>query len=180
MSTTKRTTIKQNHSGKKTSSIEAKLKTYGQELKKLKSELKENNDKLLRAYADLQNLQKRMEKELSCKEEEIKKKYLIELIDLTELLKQAYKDTNPKQGLKAILNNLHAFMEKEQITPIECVGKEFDHTCHHALSTVEKDDCEDGIIVDEIKKGYHLGDKLLRPAQVIVAKKKENNNMEGT
>jgi molecular chaperone GrpE len=72
-------------------------------LKKTEKELKEKNDKLLRTCADLQNYQKRMEKELISREEEIKRKYLTELIDLNEILKKAYEDKNPKQGLKKFL-----------------------------------------------------------------------------
>jgi molecular chaperone GrpE len=66
---------------------------------------------------------------------------------------------------------MEKIFEREQITYIECIGKTFDHNCHHAISTIEKEDCEDGEIVDEVKKGYLMGGKLLRPSQVIVAKK---------
>ena len=143
-------------------------------LKKIEKELKEKNDKLLRTCADLQNYQKRMEKELISREGEIKRKYLTELIDLNEILKKAYEDKNPKQGLKLILNNLEKFFEKEHIRYIDCMGKSFDHGLHHAVTTVEKNDCENDTIVEEVKKGYTIGENLLRPSQVIVAKKKEN------
>ena len=143
-------------------------------LKKIEKELKEKNDKLLRTCADLQNYQKRMEKELISRKGEIKRKYLTELIDLNEILKKAYEDKNPKQGLKLILNNLEKFFEKEHIRYIDCMGKSFDHGLHHAVTTVEKNDCENDTIVEEVKKGYMIGDSLLRPSQVIVAKKKEN------
>jgi len=153
-------------------SMQNKIKNLEENLQQLQQELKEKNDKLLRSYADLQNYQKRMEKEISLLEEETKKKYLLELIDLRELLKKAYEDNNPKEGLKLILSNLDAFFEREQIKSIESAGKTFDHTIHHAVSTVEKDDCTEGEIIDEIKKGYYCGEKLLRPSQVVVAKKK--------
>jgi len=69
-------------------------------------------------------------------------------------------------------------MEKEQIKAIDCVGKSFDHNLHHAISTVEKDNCKNETIVEEIKKGYLIGNKLLRAAQVIVAKKKKADKKE--
>lgn len=144
------------------------------EFNKLKQELKEKEDKLLRSYADLQNYQKRMEKELQIKEEETKKKYLSELIDLHELLKKAFEDNDPKEGLKLMINNMEKFFEKEQIKSIDCVGEKFDHNLHHAVTTIEKEDCENETIVEEVKKGYMMNDKLLRPSHVIVAKKKEN------
>ena len=143
------------------------------EIKKLKHDLKEKDDKLLRSIADFQNYQKRMEKELQSKEEETKKKYISELLDLTELLKKAFEDENPKEGLKLMINNIENFLEKENIKYIDCVGSKFDHNLHHAVTTIEKEDCEDETIIEEVKKGYMVNDKILRPSQVIVAKKIE-------
>lgn len=154
--------------------LQIKLKKIEKEVKQLKKELKEKNDKVLRVCADLQNYQRRMEKELQRNEDETKKKYLSELIDLNELLKKAYEDKNPEQGLKLILNNIEKFFEKEHIRYIDCLGKSFDHALHYAVTIVEKNDCENDTIVEEVKKGYTIGENLLRPSQVIVAKKKEN------
>ena len=143
------------------------------EIEKLKQELKENKELLLRSIADFQNYQKRIEKELILKENEIKHKYLSEIIDINELLKKAYQDKNPKEGLKLMIENIEKFFYKEQIKCIDCIGKKFDHNLHHAITTLEKEDCDDEIIVEEVKKGYIIDDKLLRPSQVIVAKKKD-------
>ena len=160
---------------KKTDSLETKVKKLEKKVKQLQQELKEKNDKLLRSYADFQNYRKRMEKELIFKEEETKRKYLSELIDLSDLLKKAYDDKYPKNGLKLILNNLENLFEREQIQCIDCVGKTFDHNLHHAVTTIEKGDCEDDTIIEEVKKGYMVNNKLLRPSHVIVAKKKKMN-----
>ncbi len=158
---------------KKIDNLDLKIKKLKKEIKELKSVILEKNDKLLRTRADLENFQKRMEKELISKEEEIKSKYLTEIVDLVELLKKAYEDENPKQGLKLILNNLDKLFEKEDIKYIDCMGKSFNHELHHAITSLEKNDCESDTIIEEVKKGYMIGDKLLRPSQVIVAKKKE-------
>jgi len=162
----KSTDIKKDDSDKKNDSLK-------KENKKLKEEIKEKEEKLLRSYADFQNYQKRMEKELTVREEETKKKYLYELLDLNELLKKAYEDNNPKDGLKLMINNIEKLFEKEQIKCIDCVGKKFDHNLHHALSTVNKDECEDNTVIEEVKKGYTINEKLLRPSQVIVVKKEK-------
>jgi len=156
----------------------AKKDSLNEEIKKLKEELKEKNDKILRNIADFQNYQKRMQKELSYVEELTKEKYVSELIDLTELLKKALDDKNPKEGLKLMLNNIDKFFEKESIKKIECLGKCFDHNYHHAITTVEKKDCEDNTIIEEVKKGYMVGDRILRPSQVIVAKNNIEKNNE--
>ena len=166
MPTKKEGTIKKTVHEKKPDTVQKKIKH-------LEKELQEKNDKLLRAYADLSNYQKRMEKEIGNAKEETKKKYLSELIDLYELLERASKDANPTEGIKAILNNMKNLFDVEQISHIDCIGKTFDHNHHHAISTIEKEDCEENEIVEEIKKGYMIEDKLLRPSQVIVAKKKE-------
>lgn len=163
---------------RKSTSKQKEPDTLKKEIKKLKHEIKEKEDRLLRSYADFQNLQKRMEKELQIKEEETKKKYLSELLDLNELLKKAYEDNNPKEGLKLMINNIQNFFEKEQIKSIECVGEKFDHNIHHAVTTIEKDDCEDEIIIEEVKKGFMINDKLLRPSHVIVVKNKKNEKCE--
>lgn len=165
--TTKKTTSKKNTTSKKTPNLK-------KEIEKLKQDLQEKNEKLLRSIADFQNYQKRIEKELQHREDDSKKKYLSELIDINELIKKAYEDNSPKEALKLILYNLNSFFEKEQIKCIDCVGKPFNHNLHHAISTVEKEDCENEIVVEEIKKGYLIDGKLLRPSQVIVAKKKED------
>ena len=157
----------------KSKSTIKKKKSSSQSLANLKKELKEKEEKLIRSLADFQNYQKRMEKELILKEEETKKKYISELLDLYELLKKAHDDDNPKEGLKLLINNIESFMEKEQIKSIECVGQKFDHNYHHAVTTIEKEDCEDNTIVEEVKKGYIVNDKLLRPSHVIVSKKKD-------
>ena len=173
MSTKKPTDKKKDKCNKKADSVQKKIKKLEKEMKQLQQELKEKEDKLLRSYADIQNYQKRTEKELQSREDETKKKYLAELIDLNELLKKALDDSNPKEGLKLMINNIENFFEKEQIKCIDSIGKKFDHNMHHAITTIEKNDCEDEIIIEEVKKGYMIDEKVLRPSHVIVAKKKE-------
>jgi molecular chaperone GrpE len=162
-----------NPTGKKKEPTTKKPVNLKKEVEKLKKDMKEKDQQLLRSIADFQNYQKRMNKELILREEETKKKYITELIDLNELLKKALEDNNPKEGLKLMVNNIENFFEKENIKYIDCVGKKFDHNFHHALTTLEKDDCEDNTIIEEVKKGYMMNDKLLRPSQVVVSKKKD-------
>jgi len=175
MSIKKSNDEKKNEYNSKTDSLRKELKKLKDETKKLNQELKEKDDKLLRSYADLQNYQKRTNKEFQFRENITRKKYLSELIELFEILKKAFDDKDPKDGIKLMLTNLEKFFEKEQIKYIDCVGKTFDHNIHHAVTTIEKNDCEDGTVVEEVKKGYLLDNELLRPSQVIVAKKNKIN-----
>ena len=152
--------------------LQHKIKEFEDELQKLKTEVAEKNDKYLRTLADYQNYQKRIEKENISREDELKKKYLLELLDFQELLKKAAEDPHPKEGLKLLITTFEKFFEKEGVRYIDCKGKPFNYQLHNAVSTIEQSECVDGTILDEIKKGYLVGEKLLRPAYVIVAKKK--------
>jgi molecular chaperone GrpE len=152
--------------------LQNKIKKLEETIQQLQIQVAEKNEKYLRIFADYQNAQKRMEKECFSREEELRKHYLLQLLDFQELLKKVADDPDPKDGVKFLIANFEKFFEKEGVTYIECKGKPFDHTVHHAITIVEKDDCIDDAILDEVKKGYMLGDKLLRASQVIVAKKK--------
>ena len=120
-----------------------------------------------------------MKKDKEMHEFEIKKIYLSELIDIKELLLQALDDNDPKEGLRILLKNLENFFESEKISYIESIGKQFNHELHHAVTIIDKSDSEENTIIEEIKKGYKVDNKVLRPSHVIVSKKEceeEKNN----
>ena len=153
--------------------IKDDLKEKETKYKKLKKDFLEEQNKLLRNIADLQNQLKRNEKNFSIEKNKIKKKYLIQIVDILDLLKNAYKDKNPKKGLKLIINNIENVLKDEKIKYINCVGKTFDHKIHHAITTIEKENCKENIILDELKKGYFINDEILRHSEVIVSKKSD-------
>lgn len=150
-----------------------RIKELEHTIDQLEAEVKEKKDKLLRSYADFENYKKRVEKQRCQEDLDIKKRYISELIDLKELLLRALDDDNPKEGLRLILKQIEQFFDQENITSIECMGKPFNHQQHHAVTTLEKDDCEENIVIEEIKKGYMVDDTVLRPSHVIVSKKKK-------
>lgn len=181
-SMTKKTTsskkqTKHDSSAKKEDSIKKykeEIKILEDQLEKTKKDLEETKDKLLRSYADYQNYQKRVEKNLKQTEIEIKQVYLSEFIDIKELLLKALQDENPKEGLRLILKQIEHFFNEEHISYIDCIGEQFDHNLHHAVTTIEQDECEDNTVIEEIKKGYMIEDHVLRPSHVVVAKKKSS------
>jgi len=148
-----------------------KIKEIEESIIKIKTEFDEEKNKFLRNIAELHNQIKRTEKNYLIEKNKIKKRYLIYIIDILELLKKAYKDKNSKIGIKLIINNIEDILKDEKVQYIDCIGKEFNHNLHHAISTVDKKDCLDNIVVEEIKKGYYLDKEILRPSQVIVQKK---------
>ncbi len=157
--------------------LEKKIKEMEEEINKIKEELKIKNDKYLRSCADFQNYKNRIEKEYEFNKTDVVRKYLEELFEIYELLKKAIEDKKPQEGLNLIIQNMNNFFEKEEIKCIETIGREFDHNLHHAVTTIEKKDCKENEIVDEIKKGYKMKNKVIKPAQVVVAKKSENKEV---
>ncbi|MEA2055923.1 MAG: nucleotide exchange factor GrpE [Candidatus Thermoplasmatota archaeon] len=164
-------TAKKSTGKKKASSLNFKKK-----INDLKKDLKEKDEKLLRSYADIQNLQKRMEKEIRLAEEKTKEKYISELLDLEEILQKAILDDSPKEALEIVIKNIKNLFEREKIDYIKCVGEKFNHNIHHAVMAVEKAECEDNTIIEEVKKGFTIDGKVVKPSQVIVVKNNENKN----
>ncbi len=131
---------------------------------------KENNDlenlenQLKRALADYQNLEKRVSNE---KSEWIKisnKDLLLRLLPGLDSLLLAQRHTQD-EGVKVSIKHFLDILEGEGVKKIETVGKDFDPKLMEAISTKEG---EDGKVIEEVRAGYTLYDKVLRPAQVIV------------
>ncbi|CAO6132556.1 GrpE Molecular chaperone GrpE (heat shock protein) [Candidatus Pelagibacterales bacterium] len=153
----------------------------------LEKKIEELNDKLLRSLAENQNLRKIHEKE---REDLIKyssSSFAREILNLADNLERAFvlfKD-DPKfksdefkdtmLGIELIEKELISSFDKNGIKSFESVGKKFDPNFHQALNEVESEQ-EDGMVINEIQKGYMLNDRLLRPALVSISKKKTNTN----
>ena len=153
----------------------------------LEKKIEELNDKLLRSLAENQNLRKIHEKE---REDLIKyssSSFAREILNLADNLERAFvlfKD-DPKfksdefkdtmLGIELIEKELISSFDKNGIKSFESVGKKFDPNFHQALNEVESEQ-EDGMVINEIQKGYMLNDRLLRPAFVSISKKKTNTN----
>jgi molecular chaperone GrpE len=73
-----------------------------------------------------------------------------------------------REGIELILSQFLNALEKLGVQPIEAVGQPFDPTKHDALLRVHAPDSMEGLVVEEVRKGYYLHDKVLRPAQVTV------------
>jgi molecular chaperone GrpE len=154
----------------------------------LEKKIEELNDKLLRSLAENQNLRKIHEKE---REDLIKyssSSFAKEILNLADNLERAFglfKD-NPKfksdefkdtmLGIELIEKELINSFDKNGIKSFESVGKKFDPNFHQALNEVESEQ-EDGMVINEIQKGYMLNDRLLRPALVSISKKKTITNI---
>ena len=163
----------------------------------LEEKLKETEEKLLRSLAEIENQRRRFEKEIKdafdfgsfnfAKEN-------LAILDNLQRAKEAIKnDTKLKESkefdkflenINIIEKDLISIFERNRIKKIDSNNKKFDPNFHQAMSEVEDDKAEPGSIIHEIQAGYMLGERLLRPALVSVAKKKvkkdeENNDKKG-
>jgi len=95
----------------------------------------------------------------------------LEILDNLERALQVDFELDPKgakEGISAIERQFQSFLEKEGVSPIDSLGKQFDPYYQHAVGTASDEDRPDGIIIDVYQKGYMLKEKVLRPAMVCV------------
>jgi molecular chaperone GrpE len=147
-------------------------------------ELAELRDKYLRLYAEFENYKKRVQKDKEelakyCNEAVLYE--ILPVIDNLELaLSHAAGDISGGlvKGVEITLREFQRITEKFGLAPIEAKGKPFDPAVHHAMSQVERSDVEDRTVVEEFRKGYKFGDKVLRPSLVAVSKKPAGSDTE--
>ena len=157
----------------------------------VEQKLKETEDKLLRSLAEIENQRRRFEKEIKDAFEFGSFNFAKESLAILDNLQRAKiaikndetlksnKDLNKfLENISIIEKDLISIFEKNRITKIEAKGKKFDPNLHQAMAEIEDDKSEVGTVIQEIQDGYMLGDRLLRPALVGVAKKKKTKNEE--
>ena len=167
------------------------LKKQDSKDKSLEEKLKETEDKLLRSLAEIENQRRRFEKEIKDAFEfgsfNFAKESLA-ILDNLQRAKEAIKnDSSLKENkdlekflenISVIEKDLVSIFEKNNIRKIEVKGKIFDPNLHQAMAEIEDSNFKPGDVVQEIQPGYMLGERLLRPALVAVAKKKDGKNDE--
>jgi molecular chaperone GrpE len=151
--------------------LEAKLAS-------LEKDKKDNWDRYLRAAADLENLRKRQRREIDDAKLESKGRVLKEMLPVVDNLERAIEHatnqagTNPiVEGVQLVLRQFLTAFERLDVTPIEAAGQPFDPNLHEAISQMESE-AAPGTVVQVLQRGYKSGERLLRPALVVVAKSK--------
>lgn len=132
--------------------------------------------RLLRLQADFDNYRKRTLRERADWQRQAKEDVLVDLlsvIDHYELgLKTARSQTTEASvlnGFEMIYEQFASALKKHQVTPVEAEGQEFDHNLHEAITYVPSAEHPAGKVIAETRRGYKIGDKLLRAAQVVVS-----------
>ena len=149
----------------------------------------ELEDKLARAFAEMENQRRRFEKE---REDAFNyggftfAKETLNLIDNLERSKQILESDEVLKNSEALKKTLEHFdiinkdmvsiLSKNGITPLDSVGKKLDPNFHQAMMEIDDDQKESGTIIQEIQKGFMMKDRLLRPALVAVSKKTKTQN----
>jgi molecular chaperone GrpE len=136
--------------------------------------------------ADLENFKKRSEREAEIVQNYCIERLVTQLLDVVEELELAVKNgeisTSPEsliEGVEMTLKNLRKVLEQEGVTPIDNPeGKVFDPSRHNAIAVVEQDDVADGTVLEEIRKGYIMRGKVIRPTIVKVSVKPKNQSKQ--
>ena len=154
------------------------------ELEKLKKMLEDERKKtgeylsrLKYLQADFENLQKRARKEVEQAIEHGNESLIVKLLPVLDDLERALeaaREAKDKEtildGLELILKEVQTCLREAGLSSIESIGKSFDPSSHEAIGYLETADKPENTIIRELRKGYRLGDKVIRPSMVEVAR----------
>lgn len=148
-------------------------------LAEAKAEAARMKEQWVRTAADFDNFRKRTRRELEDTRKAGKEDFLKELLpvfdNLERAIQSAQRATEVKgvaEGLQLVLRQYLDALAREGITKVPSVGSQFDPTYHEAIQQIETDEQPAGSVVAEVQPGYVHGERLIRPAMVVVAKPK--------
>jgi molecular chaperone GrpE len=147
------------------------------ELAELRARVAELDDRYKRALADLDNYRKRSaretERRVAESREALLRDWLLALDSLERALRMEPPDSPALSGLRAVLEQMEAILERYGVTRVGATGDRFDPERHEAVGVHATADVPDRTVVDVARSGFALGDRVLRPAEVIVARREE-------
>jgi molecular chaperone GrpE len=164
--------------------LEAQVSELTAQLERARQEARENWERFVRERADLENFRKRRERDIAERVLQQKKALLNKVLEVMDNLERAlvYQDTLDRQGLQQTLRlvawQMNEVIRSEGLTPVPTVGEHFDPYIHEAVEAVEDSEKPEGIVVEEVRKGYRLSDETLRPARVKVTVAASNKERE--
>ena len=149
------------------------LNNLKQRLESQKAEIDDKDDRLKRLMAEFDNFKKRSAKEREGLYNSLVSDIVVSLLPVIDNLEKAVsaesKDDNYKHGVELVLKQFKDVLASNGITEIEAVGKTFDPELHDAVSSIQDDTKEEQEIVQEYRKGYKIGTKVIRHSMVVVA-----------
>ena len=153
--------------------VEVSLEILLAEAQKEKEDL---YDQLLRRTAEFENYRKRVERERRERSNLAAADIILELLAVIDDLERAISasaENNAetyRQGVELILRQMLELLRKRDVKPIEALGVDFDPNYHEAVVHESSPDHKGGEVIEELRRGYMIGGRLLRPAMVKVAK----------
>jgi len=154
-----------------------------QELAGLKAEAEAHKDRALRALAEVENVRKRLERERDDARTYSVTRFARDMLTVADNLNRALAAVPPEarakgdesvkavmEGVEATARELSAALARHGVKPIEAEGQRFDPHLHQAIAEVPAPGAQPGTVVNVVQAGYLIGDRLLRPAMVTVAK----------
>lgn len=149
-----------------------------EELRRKADQAAEHWERLLRTAADFDNFRKRAARERQEVMDYAQQALLTRLIPVLDSFEAALSALNAadsqsvqnlQQGIQLVWQQLRAVLQEAGLTEVDATGQQFDPTLHEAVAIEERTDVPDGQVVRQLRKGYKLRDRLLRPASVVVA-----------
>ncbi|MCX7796046.1 MAG: nucleotide exchange factor GrpE [bacterium] len=147
-----------------------------EDIESIKQQYKELEDKFLRLAADFDNYRKRMVREIEELKDVIRVELIKGLLPILDDIERAFfsipegSDSNVKEGLGMVMKNFQSWLFNQGVRTIEIVDNLFDPRYHEAIIVEESKDIEEDR-VEELRKGYLLNDRIIRPAMVKIIKK---------
>jgi len=151
-----------------------------EEYEALKAKAEERDafsDKYVRAHAEFENIRKRLEKEKADFIKYANESLIFDLLPIIDNLEIAEKHIKEAKDFKAVQDGvdmiqlqIQGFLKDIGLERMKTIGEKFDPHMHEPIETVEAHDREEGTITDELKPGYKLNGKLMRPASVKIVK----------
>jgi molecular chaperone GrpE len=140
-------------------------------------------NKYLRVHADLENIKKRAIREREDAVQRTRSQLIGDLLPIIDSFKMGLSEAskhieakNYVEGFSMATNQLESLLNEYGLSVIEPTNETFDPKFHEAISYEESEEFQDGVVIKTVRSGYKLGEKLLRPASVVLSKKTKEEN----
>ena len=149
------------------------VEILNKKIKEQQEEIDEQDDRIKRLMAEFENFKKRSDKERNTMYNSVMGDVVISILPAIDNLEKAAqaetKDEQFKSGVEMVLNQFKEVLKNNKVVEIEAVGKPFDPSLHEAVSLVEDSNLGPKTVKEEYRKGYMIGDRVLRHSLVVVA-----------
>ena len=156
------------------SGLESDVETIEVKLQNEIDELKSEVDRLKKAYADTENVKKRLQNEADTNKKYRIQSFAKEILPAIDNLERAMaasdeSESQLKKGVEMIYNQLIKSLKDEGVEEIDCLNKKFDPNFEQSIMVEKKEGVEPGVVIEVLQKGYMLKDRVLRAAMVKIS-----------